>query len=137
MTENDRFDDAPISRRRFFQLSAATGAALALPGNATATTTSGKFTEEYEYVLNHTPADHAVPTLVQFDDADGPAAMEAAVSTPSSSTERDCCPSTRHRPSGTCGRTVDGYSKSTGAENWPETFGRVCQNLLYRPVIVC
>ncbi|PSP49226.1 peptidase M14, partial [Halobacteriales archaeon QH_7_69_31] len=81
MSNDDRFADAPISRRRFFQLSGATGAALALPGNATATTTSGKFTEEYEYVLNHTPADHAVPTLVQFDDADGPAAMEAAVGT--------------------------------------------------------
>ena len=81
MSDHDRFDEAPVSRRRFFQLSAATGAALALPGNAAAETTSEKFTAEYQYVLNHTPADHAVPTLVQFDDADGPAAMEAAVST--------------------------------------------------------
>ena len=71
MSDHDRFDEAPVSRRRFFQLSAATGAALALPGNAAAETTSEKFTAEYQYVLNHTPADHAVPTLVRFDDADG------------------------------------------------------------------
>ena len=36
MSNEDRFADAPISRRRFFQLSGATGAALALPGNASA-----------------------------------------------------------------------------------------------------
>ncbi len=76
MTEDDRFADAPISRRRFFQLSGAVGASLALPGNATASATDDAFTREYQYVLNHTPADHAVPTLVRFSDPAGPTALE-------------------------------------------------------------
>ena len=65
MSEDHQFSDAPISRRRFFQLSAATGAALALPGNAAADAEAEAFTAEYQYVLNHTPTDHAVPTLVR------------------------------------------------------------------------
>jgi hypothetical protein len=77
MTDNDRFSDASISRRRFFQLSAATGAALALPGNATASAEDDAFTAEYQYVLNHTPEDHAVPTLVTFSGEAGVAAFEA------------------------------------------------------------
>ncbi|WP_442928679.1 twin-arginine translocation signal domain-containing protein, partial [Natronomonas sp.] len=32
----DPFDGSPVSRRRFMELSAATGAALTLPANATA-----------------------------------------------------------------------------------------------------
>ena len=77
MTDNDRFSDASISRRRFFQLSAATGAALALPGNATASAEDDAFTAEYQYALNHTPEDHAVPTLVTFSGEAGVAAFEA------------------------------------------------------------
>jgi len=73
-----RFDDAPISRRRFARLSAAAGAALALPGNATATADADEFDAEYGYVLAHTPTDHAVPTLVRFGDAAGVRALEAA-----------------------------------------------------------
>ena len=73
-----RFDDAPISRRRFARLSAAAGAALALPGNATATADADEFDAEYGYVLTHTPTDHAVPTLVRFGDAAGVRALEAA-----------------------------------------------------------
>jgi hypothetical protein len=79
MSNEDRFADAPISRRRFFQLSGAVGASLALPGNAAASTSAEAFTEVYEYVLNHTPTDHAVPTLVRFDDESGPEAMSAAL----------------------------------------------------------
>jgi hypothetical protein len=44
MSDDDRFDDVSGSRRRFFQLSAATGAALAMPGNATAAAEDDAFT---------------------------------------------------------------------------------------------
>ena len=74
-----RFADADIDRRTFVRLSAATGAALSLPGNATASVTDAAFEAEYEYVLTHTPTEYAVPTLVRFGDAGGPAAFEAAV----------------------------------------------------------
>ncbi|WP_255150471.1 M14 family zinc carboxypeptidase [Halorarius halobius] len=73
------FDDTPISRRDFARLSTAAGAALALPGNATADADSEAFDAEYRYVQNHTPADHSVPTLVTFTDAAGPASMDEAV----------------------------------------------------------
>jgi hypothetical protein len=71
------FTDADISRRQFVRLSAATGAALALPGNATADADADAFDAEYRYVQNHTPDDHAVPTVVALDDAAGLAAVEA------------------------------------------------------------
>ncbi len=77
MSDKDRFDDSPVSRRQFFRLSAATGAALSLPGNATASADDETFTTEYQYVLNHTPADHAVPTLVEFSGETGLRAFEA------------------------------------------------------------
>jgi Ni,Fe-hydrogenase I small subunit len=44
---DDRFSESPMSRRRFMRLSAATGAALSLPGNATADAASEKFDAEY------------------------------------------------------------------------------------------
>jgi hypothetical protein len=85
MTEDNpsagRFADSSITRRDFGRLAAAAGATLALPGNATADVSSDAFTAEYQYVLNHTPEDHAVPTLVRFSDASGPSTMEAAVDT--------------------------------------------------------
>ncbi|PSQ17918.1 hypothetical protein BRD02_01850, partial [Halobacteriales archaeon QS_8_69_73] len=65
----DPFEAAPVSRRRFVQLSAATGGALALPGAASADASSSAFDAEYRYVLNHTPEGYEVPTLVEFDDA--------------------------------------------------------------------
>jgi hypothetical protein len=71
------FTDADISRRRFVQLSAATGAALALPGNATADASAEAFDAEYQYVQNHTPADYAVPTAIEATDA---AALSAIAS---------------------------------------------------------
>jgi hypothetical protein len=73
-TTEDRFADACIDRRSFLQLSALTGGALALPGQATATVTASAFDAEYQYVLNHTPAEFAVPTLIQLSD---PAALDA------------------------------------------------------------
>jgi hypothetical protein len=72
-----RFDDAGIDRRTFVKLSAATGAALALPGNATASASAPAFDAEYEYIQNHTPADHAVPTLVRFESGTDPTVLES------------------------------------------------------------
>ena len=78
-----RFAGASIDRRTFVRLSGATAAALSLPSNATASVSaaaSEKFTDEYQYVLTHTPEDHAVPTLVRFDTETGPSTMASAVS---------------------------------------------------------
>ena len=65
MSENP-FEESAVTRRQFVRLSAATGGALALPGQATADVSAPAFDAEYEYVLAHTPADYAVPTLVEF-----------------------------------------------------------------------
>ncbi|WP_255196741.1 M14 family metallopeptidase [Halorarius litoreus] len=74
------FDDASISRRDFVRLSAATGAALSLPGNATANADVTAFDAEYRYVQNHTPLDYSVPTLIRVSDAAGLDAVRAATS---------------------------------------------------------
>jgi hypothetical protein len=86
MSDNP-FTDSPISRRQFVRLSAATGGALALPGQASADASAPAFDAEYEYLLNHTPDDYAVPTLVTFDDVGGLRAMEALVSETRTTTE--------------------------------------------------
>ena len=65
------FDGVDVDRRTFVRLSAMTGATLALPGNASGSVSAAAFDDEYEYVLNHTPADHRVPSLVQFSDEAG------------------------------------------------------------------
>ena len=83
----DRFRDTSIDRRTFVRLSAATGAALAFPGNASASTASEKFDAEYEYVLNHTPTDHAVPSLVEFTDPAGFEAFETIADDPTTTTQ--------------------------------------------------
>ncbi|WP_435317100.1 M14 family metallopeptidase [Haloarchaeobius sp. TZWSO28] len=83
----DRFADAPISRRQFAKLSAAVGASLALPGNATASVSSEKYSTEYQYVVEHTPTDFAVPTLVTFSDAAGFAEFETIADDPDTTTE--------------------------------------------------
>ena len=75
-TDGDRFAGTDIDRRTFVKLSAATGAALALPGNATASASAETFDAEYEYALNHTPTDHRVPTVVQFEAGADPTALE-------------------------------------------------------------
>ncbi len=69
---DDRFCDSSIDRRTFMRLAAATtGAALAFPGNVSADVSAVEMTTEYEYVLNHTLADYAAPTLVEFSSAAG------------------------------------------------------------------
>ena len=73
----DRFTDSGIDRRTFVKLSAAAGAALALPGNAAASVSDEAFSAEYQYVQNHTPEGHAVPTLVRFREGADPTALEA------------------------------------------------------------
>jgi hypothetical protein len=71
------FTDVGISRRQFLELSAATGAALSLPGNATAEADAAAFDTRYRYVQRHTPAAHAVPTAIDLTDATGIAAVGA------------------------------------------------------------
>jgi hypothetical protein len=95
MSDNP-FTDSPISRRQFVRLSAATGGALALPGQASADVSSSAFDAEYEYLLNHTPDDYAVPTLVTFEDVGSLRAMSS--SGPSNSATE------RYRSSGRCCR---------------------------------
>ncbi|MFC7213081.1 M14 family metallopeptidase [Saliphagus sp. GCM10025334] len=65
------FDTVPINRRDFVRLSAALGGVLALPGNAIADLEDSAMTDEYEYVVNHTPDDYAVATLIQFEEESG------------------------------------------------------------------
>lgn len=75
----NRFADSSIDRRTFVRLSAATAGALALPGNATADVADEKMSAEYEYILNHTPADSQVETLVTFSDDLGPETFAAMI----------------------------------------------------------
>ena len=83
----DPFETAPISRRRFVRLSAATGGALALPGAASADVSAPAFDAEYEYLLNHTPDDYEIPTLVTFEDAASTAAVEGIAGDARTTTE--------------------------------------------------
>ena len=83
----DPFETAPISRRRFVQLSAATGGALALPGAASADVSALAFDAEYEYLLNHTPEGYEIPTLVTFEDAASMRAMEGIAGETRTTTE--------------------------------------------------
>jgi hypothetical protein len=70
-TITNRFSDASIERRDFIRLSALTGGLLALPENATAAVKNPEFDDEYQYVVNHTPEDYAVPTLITFQNPTG------------------------------------------------------------------
>lgn len=79
----NRLANSPISRRNFALLSAAAvGTGLALSGHATSSADAEGFTDTYRYVTNHTPEDHAVPTLVRFSRESGVAAMESTVDGP-------------------------------------------------------
>ncbi|WP_306052758.1 M14 family zinc carboxypeptidase [Natronococcus wangiae] len=69
--DESAFDDVSIGRRQFGRLAAAVGAALALPGNAVADLENETMTDEYEYVVNHTPDDYPAPTLIRFADTSG------------------------------------------------------------------
>ncbi|TYL38995.1 peptidase M14 [Natronococcus pandeyae] len=69
--DESAFEDVSIGRRQFGRLAAAVGAALTLPGNAVADLEDSAMTDEYEYVVNHTPDDYPVPTLIRFEDESG------------------------------------------------------------------
>ncbi|ELY58808.1 peptidase M14 carboxypeptidase A [Natronococcus amylolyticus DSM 10524] len=73
-----RFDGADIDRRTFLSLSAATGAALAVPGTAAADVTGEPMTDEYAFVVNHTPEAYEAATLIEFADRDDLAAFADA-----------------------------------------------------------
>ncbi|WP_336343636.1 M14 family zinc carboxypeptidase [Halalkalicoccus ordinarius] len=63
--EANRFSDAPISRRGFVRLSAATAGAIALPGEAVARLDAPRSTDRHRFVAEHTEEGYAVPTLVR------------------------------------------------------------------------
>ncbi|WP_226004632.1 M14 family metallopeptidase [Natrinema salinisoli] len=63
---DDRFADCAVDRRTFLTLSAATGAALALPGSATADVSGEAMTDELAFVVNHTPEEYEAATVVEF-----------------------------------------------------------------------
>lgn len=69
-TEDQRFVDTPINRRDFVRLSAITAGALTLPGQALADITAPKLTDLYEFVVNHTPEEYGVGTLVLIENQD-------------------------------------------------------------------
>lgn len=75
----ERFTDSSIDRRTFIKLSAATAGAVMLPGNATSEVTSAKLTDEYQFIVNHTPTEHSIPTLVRFSDTSGLAAIDSLI----------------------------------------------------------
>jgi hypothetical protein len=72
--ETPKLDDAPVSRRQFVRLSAATAGALSLTGSAVADTSSTKLTDLYAFVVDRVDDSFVVPTLVETD---GAAAFEA------------------------------------------------------------
>ncbi len=76
--EQSRFANSPVSRREFGRLVAITGGAIALPGTAAGQLSSPKTTDLYEFVVDHTPDDYAVSTLVRLDDESGFAELESA-----------------------------------------------------------
>ncbi|QLG51207.1 M14 family metallopeptidase [Natrinema halophilum] len=67
-TPNDTFTESIIDRRTFLSLSATTGAALALPGSATADVRGEPMTDECAFVVNHTPAEYETPIGIEFAD---------------------------------------------------------------------
>ena len=64
-----RFDDAPVSRRQFVRLSAATAGALSFTGSAVADTPSPKLTDLYAFVVDAVDDSFVIPTLVETDSA--------------------------------------------------------------------
>ncbi|EMA45984.1 M14 family zinc carboxypeptidase [Halobiforma nitratireducens] len=72
--DEQTFEGESIDRRTFLGVAAATGAALTLPGAAAAEVTGEPVTDEYEFVVNHTPDDYEAATVIEFTDV---AALEA------------------------------------------------------------
>jgi hypothetical protein len=68
------FTGHDIDRRTFLSLSAATGAALAVPGAASADVSGESMTDEYAFVVNHTPESYEAATVIEFADQE---ALEA------------------------------------------------------------
>ncbi|WP_245758085.1 M14 family metallopeptidase [Natronobacterium haloterrestre] len=69
-SQKDVFEDGPVDRRTFLQLSAATGAALSLPGAAAASeddVTHEALTDRCDFVVNHTPDDYVASVVIEFD----------------------------------------------------------------------
>ncbi|WP_254521526.1 M14 family zinc carboxypeptidase [Natrinema caseinilyticum] len=66
----DAFADGVIDRRTFLTLAATTGASLTLPGAATADVHGEPTTDEYEFVVNHTPDEYEAATIIEFADQD-------------------------------------------------------------------
>ncbi|WP_336364373.1 M14 family zinc carboxypeptidase [Halalkalicoccus salilacus] len=65
--EANPFSEAPVSRRQFVRLSAATAGAIGLPGGAVAQVDSPRSTDRHRFVVEHTGDDYAVPTLVRAE----------------------------------------------------------------------
>ncbi|ELZ05846.1 M14 family metallopeptidase [Natrialba aegyptia] len=64
----ERFTNSPVDRRTFLRLSATTGAALALPGSATADVSGDALTDEFTFVVNHTPEAYEAATVIEFSE---------------------------------------------------------------------
>lgn len=72
--ENENFDDVTIGKRDFMRLAAATTGTLLAPGQAVGgegERSSQKMTEVYQYLVNHTPLEDQIQTLITFSDASG------------------------------------------------------------------
>ncbi|WP_327053885.1 M14 family metallopeptidase [Halomicrococcus gelatinilyticus] len=65
-SESHRLEDAPLSRRQFVRLSAATAGAVSLSGVGSADTTSSKLTDLYGFVVERVDDDYEIPTLVEL-----------------------------------------------------------------------
>ena len=66
----DPLEGSSIDRRSFLSLTAATGAALTLPGQsgASGSISDPRVTDVCEFVVNNTPSGYEVAVLVEFDD---------------------------------------------------------------------
>jgi hypothetical protein len=87
-----------LDRRTFLSLSAATGGALALPGTASADVTGDPMTDEYAFVLNHTPEEYEAATVIEFVDSDALATFAEEYEEASSDLERVPKAVTRETP---------------------------------------
>ncbi len=67
------FDTSDVTRRDYLRAAAGVGA-LSLPGAALAQTSGEggvELGEQYQFVYQHTPEDETIPTLIEFESADG------------------------------------------------------------------